>query len=763
MRECKRVLLAPKLWGLLALLLAVNLFLLITQDGHVSGFYAEYQTALPHFTALDPEQAETEIEQELSDLQKLGLLNAFLNEEDEQFRELLREDCVEELGEDFEARLSEYDLSEDAMQETYRRGAVLEALSAQLAYIRSYPAYLRQVQANVKQMKALAIFSTEGSFSQRNIEKTSRDFPAEVALQMDNDFAVTMLVTDQVGGYTLLIFTLFLTLQFLDERKRGLWSLVHGTPEGRGRLACRRAGILLGGITLGTLVLLGGKLLFGAVAYGGLGSLTRNVQSLAVFSDFPWVMPVWTALLGYYTLRILGMWLVGMAVWAILQAVNHLPLALAAAGAVIAVEFTLFRFIPDSYAIVILRYVNLFAMVNVTELMLHYLNLNLFGVPVQGFLLSLGLVVPMLPVLFAGNLLLAQRKKPISRQNALLVFLDRLRVPFSKAVGRLRLLGMELYKLLWLQKGVLVLLLLAVYVFGVMDAPYPDVALYDTTLSGLSASMEGPITEDTVRALDEKISEYSDWDPTGPIVQQLLILNRLRVKAKNSLAAQDGLWFINPVPFAALMGADYRYQRTNAIVLLLALVLLLSGVFSQERQSRTTQLLQGTPRGRGALLRKKTAAAVLLTVAVWLIFEAGELCLIYKAYGSPAFSAPIQSLDAFSDLQFAVCLGTGVLVYMLLRLLAMLAATGVIVLLSRLNRQTNAAILLGCAVLVLPACLCYMFYQRFDYLSFSLLLSPMEASTEAYVCISAAACIMYILQFLVLFKKGRLFKRGCPS
>ncbi|MBQ3355627.1 MAG: hypothetical protein IJG45_00745 [Oscillospiraceae bacterium] len=729
MREAKRVLLAPKLWGLLAMLLALNCMLLASQDTHMEGFYTAYQVALPEFSALPPEEAEIQAEQELVQLQELGLLHMFRDEENPEIKALIREDCADAFGADFEARLEagEFDLSDAAIQENYKRREVLQTLLEQLAHLREYPAYLEQVQANVRQMSALSLFNQEGSFSSRNIEKTGRDFPASVELQLGNDFAVTMLVTDELGGYSLLIFTLFLALQFLEERKRGLWSLVHGAPEGRARLAGKRSLLLLAGVALGTLVLLGCKLAFGAVIYGGLGDLTRNVQSLSAFADFPWVLPVWEALFGYFLLKILGMWLVGLAIWAILQAVNHLPLAIGAAGAVLVAEYTLFRAIPDSYGIVVLRYVNLFALVDVPKIALHYLNLNFFGWPVQGFLLSLGLIPPLLGLLLAANLFLTVRKKPVSRQNSLLVLFDRLRIPFSKAVGRLRLLGYELYKLLWLQKGILVLLAVAWFSFFALEAPYPDTQLYDTELAGLSASMEGPITEDTLAGIDERNAEYSAWEPSEAVLRQLEILDRLREKASASLAANDGLWLINQAPFAALMGKNVgNYQRQNAVVLLLSLSLLLSGIFAQEKQNRMTQLLHGTPRGRRNLLRKKLLAALGLTVLVWLLFEAGELHQLIESYGSPALAAPLQSFDAFASLPYSASLGTGVLLYLLLRLLGMLAAAGVVLICSRLCKNTNTAILLSCAVLVLPACLSYMGIELFSSLSPVRLFSPLE-------------------------------------
>lgn len=737
MREIKRVLLAPKLWGVLALLLAISIVLSVAQDTHSRGFYPVYQSALQELKEMQVSDAQAQVTEELEQIQDILMLQMWQQEENPELKQWIYDSCAEAFGADFELRVAqgEFDLSEDALQQNLLRQEALREIQPQLTHLAEYPAYLAQVQANVKQMQALSIFNGGDPFAMRNIEKTGKDFPQTVELQLGNDVALTSLLTDELGGYLLMLYTLFITLQFLAERKRGLWSMVHTASEGRGRLARKRAVSLLLGVALGTIVLLGGKLLYGMIVSGSLGDLNRNVQSLAIFSDFPWVMPIWVFLLGYFVLKILGMWLVGLTIWAIMQSINYVPLAIGTAVGVLAAEYALFRFIPDSFSIVFLRYVNLLALVDVPKVALNYLNLNIFGYPVQGFLLSLCLLVPALGLLFGLNVYLAERKKPVTRQNSIIALFDRCRRPVSRAAGRLRLLGMELYKLLWLQKGILVLLAFACFALFFLEVPWPDTELYDTELAAVSAQMQGEITEQTLEQIDSKIEEYSQWEPSEAISRQLDILARLRQKVTDSLEAEDGQWLIVQASPAALMGKNYNnYQRQNALIMLLTLVLLLSGVFAQEKQSDFRQLLHGTPRGNGILWRKKLVSVLLLTGTVWLVFELCELKLIQDTYGAFALEAPLQSFDVFADFSGKFTLGVGIAIFLLLRLLAMLIAAGVIMLLSALCKRSNFAMLLACAVLVLPACLSYMGIELFDSLSLSKLFSPLEASPGAYLC-----------------------------
>ena len=52
MREAKRVLLAPALWGLLAFLLVFNIMLTVTQDWHDGSYYVDYCAALARLKRL---------------------------------------------------------------------------------------------------------------------------------------------------------------------------------------------------------------------------------------------------------------------------------------------------------------------------------------------------------------------------------------------------------------------------------------------------------------------------------------------------------------------------------------------------------------------------------------------------------------------------------------------------------------------------------------------------------------------------------------
>ena len=736
MREAKRVLRSRKLIGLLVFLLVLNLAMIRVVDQRSAEERGLYRQELLAYQHLEPGQALAELDKRLNLLNwQIDIYNYAHDPEGFFF---LRESC-----QGFAAP------SEAEVQQIYRELGALSAIQEQVMHLIDYPAYLNTLHANAAQMAVLSVFSQESSFSRRNIEKTDQDFPKSVPLSLDNDSAIAAFASDNLCGTSILAFLMLAVLELMEERKQGLWCLIHGTSGGRSRLALHRAAILLVLSMGATAVLFGGKLLGLGLYYGGLGDLSRNIQSLAVFRDVPWVMSLRQFLICFFLLYALGAWLVSLILWAILQAVHHLPLAIAAMSAFLAAEYAVFRLIPDSYAIVILRYINIFAVVDMLTAALHYLNLNLFGQPVQGFLLTLGIIPPLTVGMVLVNLALAERKKPISPQNSILVFLDRLRIPFSKLVGRLGLFGFELYKLLWLQKGIVVLLALGIGSFALLGTPPADSEMYNTQIAGLAASMQGPIIGATLTQIDEKIALYESWDTDKAVDNQLILLHQLREKVSESLASGDGAWLINQAEASALMNVNNteNYPRNLALLLLLTVCLLLPGCFASERQNRMYALLRGVPLGRGVLWRKKMGSAFLVAVLAYWIFEAGELFRLYSAYGSLPIHAPIQSIDYFAQSSLPLSIGEGLAVFLLLRMIAFLLAATVVLLISQLSRRTNHALLLSAAVLLLPAGLQYIGMEELP--SLSRLFSPMECTLRQYAlaaaCIPAILCIHYRL------------------
>jgi len=736
MNEWKRVLFSRGVIALATLLALLNVFFQIVENPYAPGFAGAYAAELERYDNLEPLQAAYEAEQSLKEVNRAVLIHLWHNEDAGPLRDMLEEQCRQNYGDGFEPAVAAMDFSEAAYQELLLRQSALQVIREQLDYLTAYPGYLDTVHSNASQMAGLKIFSESYSFSQRNIARTDEVFPdsGEIHLSLDRDVALSRFIEDALPSYSLFVWMLAVVFQLLQERKTGLWSLIHGGGHGRVRLGLRRVFLLLAAALIGTVVILGSALLTVSALYGGLGDLGRSVQSCQLFQAFPEQLPVGVFLLLYAGVKVLGIWLVGLILWALLQAAGHLPLALAGAAVFLTVEFALFSFLPDSYTLAVLRYVNVFALIDTAPVLLTYLNLNLFGWPVRGSRLTLGLMPALAAFFGAVCVLLQAKKKPVAKQNRLIALMLRCQAPFSRMSSRLGLLGLELRKVLWSQKGLVILAALLLWLGRGMSTPPADIELYDTALASVAADYEGPVTEETLSAIDRGLEELRGWADSTLVNQQTAALEALREIAEASLAAGDGRWLMNPAPYLAIMNQNQNNnQRINALVSMLAVLLLTAGIFPFEPQQQMLALLQASPRGRRQLWRCKTGLALGLAGMVWLLTTLRTLWLTVERYGSlTTLGAPLRSLEYFWDAPAPLNVGMGLALYFLLRLAAMLAFTCVVLGLSCVGKTVNQSILLCCTVLLLPVCLEIMGFPFIGQLSFARVFSPLEASWPGY-------------------------------
>ena len=155
-------------------------------------------------------------------------------------------------------------------------------LLTQTDYLTGYGDWLANIQKNKDNLLTFSIFNDPNSFSGRNIIKTAEEFEKlqGVELTLGTDGAVDAFMTFRLTDYFLLVVLLLIGLSFLEERKAGLWSVVHAAPNGRLRLAIRRTLILFGVSVCGVVLLYGTNLTFAFSIYGGIDNLERAVQSV---------------------------------------------------------------------------------------------------------------------------------------------------------------------------------------------------------------------------------------------------------------------------------------------------------------------------------------------------------------------------------------------------------------------------------------------------------------------------------------------------
>ena len=646
------------------------------------------------------------------------------------------------------------------LSETRLNYVAVNHLLQQSAYLDSYDDYLNTIQENKESMLSFSIFNDPDSFTGRNIIKTAEEFAAleDVPLSLGANGAIKALLDFQISDYLLLAVLLLICLSFLEERKKGLWNVVHATPNGRLRLALHRTSILFMTSVISVLLLYGTNLLFGFFLYGGIGDLDRAAQSVEILGKLPLACTVASFLFRYFVLRIGAAFLVGLLLWLLLTAVNNVKYTIIVTAAVMAVEYSLYAFLPVQSALNVLKYFNVFTYISLSDLYTNYLNIDILGYPLGIRSISQTALLPLCVILAAVCIVIQCYKKPYTGKDLLGRVAYRLNSITDRILRRLHLSGMEIYKTLWLQKGLVIILLFAYLVSGLsFTMSIPVSTAEESAARQYTAALEGEITNatfaeiDRIQAeLDKTIAayeeaktayengkmEYPQFDvyireaSTAKSSSDGLDVVRRRAEELRDKGLEQGFtpWLIEETPYESVYGdVAGNNQQSAALVALLALGLLLAGNMSYEQQSGVTSLLLSTTKGRRALLARKILLAIATATGIWAVIYGLELHAFFGTYEIDTLSASVQNLSLLDSLPQSCTIGMFLIMLYALRLLTLICAAMLTLLLSSCMKRIDVSYIAVCGVLLLPSLLYnYVGLDPLKYLSFTL---PMGAMT----------------------------------
>ena len=595
-----------------------------------------------------------------------------------------------------------------------QRYEIIQQITAQYEYLLGYEEYLDKIQADVEKLQAVSLFADPDSVAYQNTVKTAADFAAMwgVEVTAGHDLAVTEFFEDKWADYSVVILICVVCGLFVAERKEGLWPMIYAAPGGRWKLVCKRIDILFAAAWIGTVMIVGSKILLCGWVFHGLGEWERVLQSIPMFQNVPTPLTIGEFWLLYIALKALGAFWIGLVLWAVLSAISNLGLALTAAGLLMGVEFACTA-IPSSSMFAVLRYVNVFSYVDFIPVFSRYLNIFVFGKLISGSDLVL-VILPFLCLIFAWlNVLIVERKHPVSASNRLLHCADGM---LRKLDPKLPRCG-EFGKLLVKRKGAILLAMLAIVAIRMEEPPRAYVP-YDPYIQHYQSEYAGPITDDTIEALEQALDNAMD---TGNKIGLETVLE----SAQN---APEGAWILPTAPYDAIWSINLNnYHRRTALIAMLFLVLTLAPIASQEQQNNMTVILTSTSGGRKRLWHRKQLVLLAVTVFVWIMVYGSELIHTVNAYGAfQCLSAPAFSLELFRDSAIAIPLGGMVAIYYGAKLLVLLVIGEICFALSSRCSKNRDAILLCCSVLLIPAALAAIGSEIGELLSFLVPLGGVE-------------------------------------
>ncbi len=557
---------------------------------------------------------------------------------------------------------------------------VLSDFSDTIEYIKSYPEYLESIRNNAKRLQSFSIFSDTDSLANKNISKTVEDYAEleNVELSLVNDKALESVTDFGFIHYAILIFSVILSFQLIAERKRGLWGLVHSTPNGRAKLAYKRIFLIICCVTVFTFTAYITLYTCAFMLYGGMESIFASAQSFEILQNFTLPINALVFLIIYISVNALTQSSLAILIWFILSGVHNRSIAIGISGVIFGAEFLLYQIIPSQSNLAIFKYTNVFYLINPSEPIVTYTNVFCFVTLINLF--TLVSVTAILIILIFSILGIINQTKtyPYKTENVIEYFilklLNKISIIYHKAVEHLPTTGFELYKLLIMQKGIVVLIALSFILFSSATTNEIIYGGTDELVQDFYREYSGPVTDDTlehinflhseIESFDIELSQaYSDYingviskDEYNQISMRSYAYDEKRealniidnhVNYVNSQNANgNDAWLVNTVGYENLLGTESNRRHLIYYVLsVFSLIVMFSGIFTFEKRNGMFKTLNSTANGRIWLTKRKYFSAAIITVTLWIIAILAELYDVCSQYPLPDLEAPVQSIE----------------------------------------------------------------------------------------------------------------------
>lgn len=556
-------------------------------------------------------------------------------------------------------------VTEDGTRLMYPYGSAYN----QVEYLLGFHENLEQIKMKAENMSTVSIFAGS-AFARANIQKTAQDYSGleGIRLTLGLNEPVEMVMRRTLSDWLLGAYMVSAVYAFLKERKRGLWNMVCASPNGRRHLLTWRFCTIVLAAMIAAPVFTGMEIICAYGIYGGADELGRMVQSVQMFKELTIPMTIGQLWIFYILLRTAGCFFVGMLAWFLLEIIADYRLVGLGWAVFAGAEYALYKSMPVES---LLRQVNLFTYLNPASLVTTYQNLNLFGNPVGHRMLVLCAVF-VFSVLSLGIIAIVyQYRKPVSGYVWVDRVQDRIRWIFAPLSFHVSLFRHELYKMLAIGKGAVILICalgIVVLIGNSLRSSYREDL--ETILESYYRQSKGAVGAETENYLSERKEHLETMSAERDELMEQYFSGQIdeekyniRIHAYANIDKQrqaleiyevhlerllniEGSYVVPHWVYEQLMGEDGKQTGNLIFISALAVILLFAAQIGAERKTGMDRTQDSSPNGRTYLKHRRHRAAWLIvtvfSIGVWGIY----LKQVIREYGSvPYLQAPACCLS----------------------------------------------------------------------------------------------------------------------
>lgn len=627
----------------------------------------------------------------------------------------------------------EYKNSNYSYEELATQAEFYSHFAYQLEYQNDYPAYIKSILKNAENLSSKKLFSNKTSYSYKSIQKSANDFSKNknIKLSLVNDLPVSAVLNYQIGDFILILICVFMAISFVSEKNVNL--LINTCKNGRRILKMKQLPILILFSLFFSFAIYISEMLISLKIYDAPMNLYALIQSTDIFSDCILHINFLQLFAIHILFKAIIASMIALAIWLFISLSSNIILVSAIAGVITAIELLLYKNISAQSNLSIFKTFNIFSLFDYRSIS-EYNLVSVFSKPVRAEKVVWIIVLLIIFIISALILISANRNYPIKSPKkafrVLHVLFDKLSEFYAKLQSVIYAGRFETFKIMHIGKGLLVVIaFLLIIGFNFNTNPL----VFSSTEAFLNDYYEeygGELSEKVYKNIEKMRSEAdaveseynfkSEQYASGEISLEEYELAAAKNeaydtqrKAVDKLTEQiDRIESLSQKGIKPVLVNEFGYNnlfysqsnQTQILILICAVVILFSSVFSIEKGSNMLILNHCSKNGRKQLYFKKIFTVIPKTFTLTLVSYLSLILQNNYLYKLGNMNANIHNLECLQEINLNLSIAEYVILNFIFEFIFVTVVGLIITSLSAFMPQL-AVIIISACLFILPSAL----------------------------------------------------------
>ena len=627
----------------------------------------------------------------------------------------------------------EYKNSNYSYEELATQAEFYSHFAYQLEYQNDYPAYIKSILKNAQNLSSKKLFSNKTSYSYKSIQKSANDFSKNknIKLSLVNDLPVSAVLNYQIGDFILILICVFMAISFVSEKNVNL--LINTCKNGRRILKMKQLPILILFSLFFSFAIYISEMLISLKIYDAPMDLYALIQSTDIFSDCILHINFLQLFAIHILFKAIIASMIALAIWLFISLSSNIILVSAIAGVITSIELLLYKNISAQSNLSIFKTFNIFSLFDYRSIS-EYNLVSVFSKPVRAEKAVWIIVLLVIFIISALILISANRNYPIKSPKkafrVLHVLFDKLSEFYAKLQSVIYAGRFETFKIMHIGKGLLVVIaFLLIIGFNFNTNPL----VFSSTEAFLNDYYEeygGELSEKVYKNIEKMRSEADAVESEYNFKSEQYAGGEISLEEYELAAAKNEAYDtqrkavdklteqidrieslsqkgIKPVLVNELGYNNLFYSQSNQtqiLILICAVVILFSSVFSIEKGSNMIILNHCSKNGRKQLYFKKIFTVIPKTFILTL---ASYLSLILQnnyLYKLGNMNANIHNLECLQEINLNLSIAEYIILNFIFEFIFVTVVGLIITSLSAFMPQL-AVIIISACLFILPSAL----------------------------------------------------------